>query len=92
MGMEICVENLEDMCSLMCDNKVPRRIARYKGKGNKAKTIQELQEETNNLKAHIDLLEMKISAVENNLYFKLSEEHKKQVDELIFKLVLEQYN
>ena len=29
MGMEIQIDNLEDMCKLMCDNELPEKVHKY---------------------------------------------------------------
>lgn len=29
MGMEIQIDNLEDMCKLMCDNELPEKVYKY---------------------------------------------------------------
>ena len=29
MGKEIQIDNLEDMCKLMCDNELPKKIYKY---------------------------------------------------------------
>lgn len=29
MGMEVKVDNLDDMCKLMCDNELPEKVYKY---------------------------------------------------------------
>lgn len=57
MGMEIEVSSLEEMCDLMCSNKLPKKKSNKKEAQDNLVVFDDYREETGEQMVFIDLLD-----------------------------------